>query len=180
VSIVGDVPGSSRSEPAGMMISRPLRVACGSGEPQRRQKDVEKLRASGRSKRTRSFSPDFQRRARGRTYAFVAKALPVAFRHREQWHLTNLRNGRSTSNSIDRQRHPPRTIISRSPQFQLALRNAQWRRSICWFRARLAARECERKEAAAPHARCAISWRDFNRRNPQRAQGPRRRPTRRR
>jgi hypothetical protein len=114
-SIVGDAPGSSMREPAGMIISRPLRVACGSGEPQRRQNDVEKLRASGRSKRTTSFSPDGQRKAWGRTYAFAAKALPVAFRHREQWHFTNLRNGRSASNSIDRQRHPPRTTMFRSP-----------------------------------------------------------------
>src|SRR6185312_1845952 len=37
VSIVGDTPGSSRNDPAGMMISLPLRVACGSGEPQFRQ-----------------------------------------------------------------------------------------------------------------------------------------------
>jgi hypothetical protein len=33
------------------MISRPLRVACGSGEPHARQNDVEKLRAWDKSKR---------------------------------------------------------------------------------------------------------------------------------
>jgi hypothetical protein len=32
-----------------MMTSRPLRVLCGSGEPHKRQKEIEKLRASGRS-----------------------------------------------------------------------------------------------------------------------------------
>jgi hypothetical protein len=51
VSIVGETPGSSRSDPAGMMISRPLRVACGSGAPHSRQNDVEKLRAWDKSKR---------------------------------------------------------------------------------------------------------------------------------
>jgi len=50
-STVGETPGSSRSDPAGMMISRPLRVACGSGEPHARQNDVEKLRATDKSNR---------------------------------------------------------------------------------------------------------------------------------
>jgi hypothetical protein len=50
-SIVGEAPGSFRSDPAGMMTSRPLRVACGSGAPHFWQNDVEKLRARGRSKR---------------------------------------------------------------------------------------------------------------------------------
>ena len=50
-SIVGETPGSSSSDPAGIMTSRPLRVACGSGEPQARQNDVEKLCAAGKSKR---------------------------------------------------------------------------------------------------------------------------------
>jgi hypothetical protein len=112
VSIVGDTPGSSRSDPAGMMISLPLRVACGSGEPQFRQNEVEKLRAVERSKRATLSSPDNQRNAGGETYAFAAKALPVALRHREQWHFTNLLNGRSASNSTNPQRHPPRTDIS--------------------------------------------------------------------
>jgi len=66
-SMVGDAPGSSRSEPAGMIISRPLRVAWGSGEPQFRQNEVEKLRAVGRSKRTTPSSPDNQRNACGKT-----------------------------------------------------------------------------------------------------------------
>jgi hypothetical protein len=83
-SIVGETPGSSKREPAGMMISRPLRVLWGSGEPHSRQKEVEKLRASGRSKRDTCSGPHVQRKAGGRTYAFVAKALPVALRHREQ------------------------------------------------------------------------------------------------
>ena len=111
-SKVGDAPGSSRSDPAGIIISRPLRVACGSGLPQFRQNEVEKLRAVGRSKRANLSSPDNQRNARGKTYAFALKVLPVALRHREQWHLTNLLNGRSASNSTDPQRHPPRTDIS--------------------------------------------------------------------
>ena len=111
-SKAGDTPGSSRSDPAGIMISRPLRVACGSGQPQCRQNDVEKLRAVDRSKRATLSSPDNQRNACGKTYAFVAKALPVALRHREQWHLRNLLNGRSASNSTNPQRHPPRTDIS--------------------------------------------------------------------
>ena len=68
----------------------PLRVACGSGEPQIRQNEVEKLRAVERSKRATLSSPDNQRNAGGETYAFAAKALPVALRHREQWHFTNL------------------------------------------------------------------------------------------
>jgi hypothetical protein len=51
VSTVGETPGSSKSDPAGMMISRPLRVECGSGEPHARQNEVEKLRARGKSKR---------------------------------------------------------------------------------------------------------------------------------
>src|SRR3984957_19425139 len=110
-SIVGDAPGSLRSDPAGIMISRPLRVACGSGEPQFRQNEVEKLRAVERSKRATLSSPDHQRNAGGETYAFAAKALPVALRHREQWHFTNLLNGRSASNSTNPQRHPPRTAI---------------------------------------------------------------------
>jgi hypothetical protein len=50
-SMVGEAPGSFRSDPAGMMTSRPLRVACGSGEPHSRQNEVEKLRAAGKSKR---------------------------------------------------------------------------------------------------------------------------------
>jgi hypothetical protein len=50
-SISGEAPGSSCSDPAGMMISRPLRVASGSGHPQFRQNEVEKLRAVERSKR---------------------------------------------------------------------------------------------------------------------------------
>ena len=112
-SKVGDTPGSLRSDPAGIMISRPLRVACGSGLPQFRQNEVEKLRAVGRSKRATLSSPDNQRNACGKTYAFALKVLPVALRHREQWHLTNLLNGRSASNSTDPQRHPPRTDISR-------------------------------------------------------------------
>jgi hypothetical protein len=94
-----------------MMISLPLRVACGSGEPQFRQNEVEKLRAVERSKRATLSSPDNQRNAGGETYAFAAKALPVALRHREQWHFTNLLNGRSASNSTNPQRHPPRTDI---------------------------------------------------------------------
>jgi hypothetical protein len=83
-SIVGDVPGSSRSEPAGMIISWPLRVAWGRGEPQWQQNEVEKLRAVERSKRRMIFSPNVQRKACGRTYALAAKELPVAFRQREQ------------------------------------------------------------------------------------------------
>jgi hypothetical protein len=43
------------------------------------------------------------------------RALPVAQRHREQWHLTNLMNGRSTSNSTNPQGHPPRAIMPHSP-----------------------------------------------------------------
>ena len=81
-SVVGDAPGSLRSDPAGMMISRPLRVACGSGEPQSRQNAVEKLRAVARSKRATLSSPDNQRNACGKTYALAANALPVALRHR--------------------------------------------------------------------------------------------------
>jgi hypothetical protein len=111
-SKVGDTPGSLRSDPAGITISRPLRVACGSGLPQFRQNEVEKLRAVGRSKRATLSSPDNQRNACGKTYAFAEEALPVALRHREQWHFTNLLNGRSASNSTDPQRHPPRTDIS--------------------------------------------------------------------
>src|SRR6267154_1488594 len=94
------------------MISRPLRVACGSGHPQFRQNEVEKLRAVERSKRATLSSPDNQRNACGKTYAFAEHALPVALRHREQWHFINLMNGRSTSNSTNPQRHPPRTDIS--------------------------------------------------------------------
>src|ERR1700759_4121383 len=94
-----------------MTISRPLRVACGSGEPQFRQKEVEKLRAVGRSKRDTLAEPDNHRNADGETYAFAAKALPVALRQREQWHFINLLNGRSASNSTSPQRHPPRTAI---------------------------------------------------------------------
>src|SRR5437868_11326054 len=105
--MLGDTPGSSRSDPAGIIISRSLRVACGRGEPHSRQNEVEKLRAVERSKRTTLFSPESQRNARGDTYAFAAKALPVAFRHREQWHFRNLSNGRSASNSTARQRQPP-------------------------------------------------------------------------
>jgi hypothetical protein len=60
-SKVGDTPGSLRSDPTGIMISRPLRVACGSGLPQFRQNEVEKLRAVGRSKRATLSSPDNQR-----------------------------------------------------------------------------------------------------------------------
>jgi hypothetical protein len=86
-SISGETPGSSRSDPAGMMISRPLRVACGSGHPQFRQNEVEKLRAVERSKRATLSSPDNQRNACGKTYAFAEHALPVALRHREQWAL---------------------------------------------------------------------------------------------
>jgi hypothetical protein len=111
-STVGDTPGSLRRDPAGIIISRPLRVACGSGEPQFRQNEVEKLRAVERSKRATLSSPDNQRNACGKAYAFAAKALPVALRHREQWHFTNLLNGRSASNSTNPQRHPPRTDIS--------------------------------------------------------------------
>jgi hypothetical protein len=110
-STVGDTPGSLRSDPAGIMISRPLRVACGSGEPQLRQKEVEKLWALGRSKRATLSLPDNHRKADGETYAFAANALPVALRQREQWHFTNLRNGRSASNSTSPQRHSPRTDI---------------------------------------------------------------------
>src|SRR5882757_2906319 len=95
-----------------MMISRPLRVACGSGHPQFRQNEVEKLRAVERSKRATLSSPDNQRNACGKTYAFAEHALPVALRHREQWHFSNLMNGRSASNSTDPQRHPPRTVMS--------------------------------------------------------------------
>jgi hypothetical protein len=109
---VGDTPGSLRSDPAGIMISRPLRVACGSGLPQFRQNEVEKLRAVERSKRATLSSPDNQRNAGGKTYAFAEEALPVALRHREQWHFTNLLNGRSASNSTNPQRHPPRTDMS--------------------------------------------------------------------
>jgi hypothetical protein len=77
-SKVGDTPGSLRSDPAGIIISRPLRVACGSGLPQFRQNEVEKLRAVGRSKRVTLSSPDNQWNARGKTYAFALKVLPVA------------------------------------------------------------------------------------------------------
>lgn len=112
-SCVGEVPGSSKSDPAGMITSRPLRVVCGRGEPQRRQKQVEKLRASRRSKRTTFSGPALQRNACGKTYAFAANALPLARRHREQWHFTNFRNGNSASNATDRHRHPPRTITFR-------------------------------------------------------------------
>src|SRR5258708_1890622 len=95
-----------------MMIARPLRVACGSGHPQFRQNEVEKVRAVERSKRATLSSPDNQRNACGKTYAFAEHALPVALRHREQLHFINLMNGRSTSNSTNPQRHPPRTDIS--------------------------------------------------------------------
>jgi hypothetical protein len=40
-----------------MMISRPLRVACGSGEPHSRQNDVEKLRASGQVETRHTILP---------------------------------------------------------------------------------------------------------------------------
>ena len=88
-SIVGETPGSFSSDPAGMMISRPLRVACGSGEPHSRQNAVEKLRATAKSKRATRSCPESQRNAGGKTYAFVEDVLPVALRHLEQWHLTN-------------------------------------------------------------------------------------------
>jgi hypothetical protein len=110
-STVGDTPGSLRSDPAGMITSRPLRVACGSGDPQFWQKEVEKLRAVERSKRVTLAEPDNQRNADGETYAFVAKALPVALRQREQWHFRNLLNGKSTSNSTTPHKHPPRTAM---------------------------------------------------------------------
>jgi hypothetical protein len=45
----GVVPGSVSNEPAGTTIALPLRVGCGSGEPQREQKVVAKLTAAGRS-----------------------------------------------------------------------------------------------------------------------------------
>src|SRR3954471_18287693 len=72
-SKVGDTPGSLRDAPAGITISRPLRVACGSGLPQFRQNEVEKLRAVGRSKRATLSSPDNQRNAGSETYAFAAR-----------------------------------------------------------------------------------------------------------
>ena len=68
----GLLTGSSSSAPAGMMTSRPLRVAWGSGEPHRRQKDVAKLRAVGRSKRETCSSPKSHRKALTLTAAFDA------------------------------------------------------------------------------------------------------------
>ena len=72
-----------------MMISRPLRVASGSGHLQFRQNEVEKLRAVERSKRGHLVLTGNQRNACGKTYAFAEHALPVALRHREQRQFIN-------------------------------------------------------------------------------------------
>lgn len=61
-----------------------LRVAWGNGDPQRLQKHVAKLRASGKSYLTTASSPDVQRKRAGSTMMFDAHAPPVAFRQREQ------------------------------------------------------------------------------------------------
>jgi len=47
--VEGLVCGSSSSDPAGIIISRPLRVLCGTGDPHVLQNEVEKLRAAGKS-----------------------------------------------------------------------------------------------------------------------------------
>jgi hypothetical protein len=66
------------------MTLRPLRVRCGSGEPQREQKVVAKLCALGRSKRAAFSCPEIHENCFGRTRKFDACALPVALRQREQ------------------------------------------------------------------------------------------------
>jgi hypothetical protein len=53
----GEIPGCSSSDPAGTTMVRPLRVWCGKGDPQLRQKVVAKLFADGRSNRDVRSSP---------------------------------------------------------------------------------------------------------------------------
>jgi hypothetical protein len=86
VSMVGDTPGSSRSDPAGMMISLPLRVACGSGEPQFRQNEVEKLRSKDRNE---SHCPHPTTNG---TQAVRRRRLP---RRHSPWHCGIASNGTS-------------------------------------------------------------------------------------
>jgi hypothetical protein len=66
------------------MMFSPLRVGRGTGQLQRVQIAVEKLLASGRSKREISSSPEIQRNCSGVTAIFVERTPPVAFRQREQ------------------------------------------------------------------------------------------------
>jgi len=68
-----------------MIASRPLRVRCGIGLPHVLQNAVAKLRAWGRSKRATEASPRNHRKAEALTITSQECAVPVAFRHREQW-----------------------------------------------------------------------------------------------
>src|SRR5215469_15024287 len=100
-----------------MIASLPLRVRCGIGLPHLLQNAVAKLRAWGRSKRMTDGSPRSHRSAEAFTITSQECAVPVAFRHREQWQLRKRSNGPSTSNATSPQRQLPRNaaILVSSP-----------------------------------------------------------------
>ena len=79
----------SSSDPAGMMTTEPLRDRRGRGDPQVRQKAVEKLFASGRSYLTTLSSPLFHVNLSGGTKILATCPVPVAFRHRGQKQYLN-------------------------------------------------------------------------------------------
>jgi hypothetical protein len=80
------------------------------GLPQVLQNVVAKLRAWGRSKRTTDASPRSHRSAAAFTITSQECAVPVAFRHREQWQFRKRSNGPSTSNATSPHMQLPRNI----------------------------------------------------------------------
>jgi len=108
----GRIAGSASREPAGTITSRPLRVRCGKGDPQRAQKVLAKLCAEGRSNRTTRSCPAVHVNWLGLTRKLEVCALPVSLRQREQWHKTKLRNGSVTRYVTAPQRQLPRRICS--------------------------------------------------------------------
>ena len=89
----------------------PLRETRGIGQPQVLQNHLAKLRAVGRSKRWMTSCPDRQMSWDGSTYMFVAYAVPVALRQREQWQCTNFEVGAFTSKVTAPQRQLPPIVL---------------------------------------------------------------------
>jgi len=89
IFVLGLIPGSSSSVPAGMMTTFPLFDSHGNDDPQLLQKDVAKYFVSSGSNLPTLSSPLDQLKSAGDTNRLAACALPVNFLQREQWQYWN-------------------------------------------------------------------------------------------
>jgi len=84
ILLLGRIPGSPSSEPAGTITTWPLFDSHGSDDPQVLQNDVAKYFVSGGSYRPTFSSPLNHLKSPGATNTFAAWALPETFWQREQ------------------------------------------------------------------------------------------------